>query len=46
MTIQEMILMLSSKFGITWESHYYSLLEKGYSHEEAVCYTYNKYFTK
>lgn len=39
-----MIKMLNSEHGNTWEDLYYFMMNKGYSHNEAICYTYNKFF--
>lgn len=44
MDIEAMIEMLNYKYNIEWHNLYYSIMNKGYSHEEAICYTYNKFF--
>ena len=44
MDIDIMIEKLSVNFGNNWQDYYYFLMNKGYSHNEAICYTYNKFF--
>jgi len=43
MDIDIMIQRLKSNHGNTWEDFYYFMMNKGYSHSEAICYTYNKF---